>query len=136
MRAFFIGILLLVSLGARAEFAIVVGKNSPVDQLDKRVVADIFLAKSNRLPNGQRIKTLELDDDTLKAAFYEKISGKSLAQINSYWTTLIFTGKGRPPKTYATRESLLDMLRHDPYTISFLPIEQVNDSLKVVCLFR
>lgn len=34
-----------------------------------------------------------------QTTFYREIAGKTLPQINSYWTTLIFTGKGKPPRS-------------------------------------
>lgn len=136
MRRLLAILIMLVSLSAQAEMAIVVSRDSPVGQLDKREVANIFLAKTNRINGGHRIQPLELNDENAKAIFYQRITGKSLPQINSYWTTLIFTGKGHPPKSFETIKRVLDILKTDPYAITYLPIDQVDDSMKVVHTFR
>lgn len=136
MRWLSLPLLLLLSLTARAELVVVVGKDSPVEQLARSEVANIFLAKTNRLANGSRIQPLELSDEKVKAVFYQMISGKTLPQINAYWTTLIFTGKGRPPKNIDQASRLIEKLENDPRAISYLPQEKVNESMRVVHTFH
>ncbi len=135
MRRLLVTLSLLYACSASAELAIVVAKESPLQSLQKSDAANIFLAKTNRLADGSRIKPLELDDDNIKADFYKQVTGKTLPQINSYWTTLIFTGKGRPPRSLKESRRLIDLLKSDPQTITYLPIEQVDESLKVVLTF-
>ncbi len=136
MRWLMLPLLLIISCTATAELVVVVGKDSPLEELGRNEVANIFLAKTNRLADGSRIRPLELSDEGYKADFYRKIAGKTLPQINSYWTTLIFTGKGRPPKNVTETSSLVDKLNSDPHTISYLPLEQVTETMKVVHVFH
>lgn len=119
-----------------AEIAVVAGKTSPIDKLDAREVTDIFLAKTSYLRDGSRITLLELRENPFRAAFYRDISGKTLAQINSYWTTLIFTGKGKPPRTVEVLDRLVEQLESDPHAITYLPLEQVGSALKVLYILR
>ena len=65
-----------------------------------RTIDDGVTVQTRRylLADGNRVQPMELSDLGYKAIFYREISGKTLPQINSYWTTLIFTGKGKPPK--------------------------------------
>lgn len=132
MRHLLLAFILLVSADINAEIAVVVDIKSPVDKVDQREVANIFLAKTNRFPDGRRVRPIELSDDGIKASFYYKISGKTLPQINSYWTTLIFTGKGKPPRNIDKTPHLIEMLRNDPQAITYLPLEQITDSMRVI----
>lgn len=129
-------IVLLAATASHAELAVVAGRSSPIEKLDEREVANIFLAKTTHLPNGNRVKPIELSDSGYKAVFYREISGKTLPQINSYWTTLIFTGKGRPPKSIEETSRLIEVLNNDPNTISYLPLGQITESVKVLHIFR
>ena len=125
--------LLLGSLSwtTRADMVVVVAKNSSIAELTERQIKRIFLSKTRRL-DGSRIQTLELSNVDLKAQFYEKVAGKNLRQLNSYWTTLIFTGKGKPPKNVDKAETLLNELSGNPSAIAYMPVEYLDDRLKVV----
>lgn len=136
MRRLLALLALLLASASHAELAVVVGKDSPLDKLDEREVADIFLAKITRLADGSRVNPVELRDSAYKALFYREISGKTLPQINSYWTTLIFTGKGKPPRNIDEEKRLLELLNSDPHAISYIPVGQIRESLKVLYVFR
>lgn len=127
---------LLAAIPGHAEIAIVAGKASPLEKLSEREVADIFLARTTQLPDGSRVKPVELRESTYKADFYRGISGKTLPQMSSYWTTLIFTGKGRPPKGIDALGGLIEQLNRDPHAVAYLPASQIGDSLKVLYIFR
>ena len=125
-------LLLLASTGARGEFAVVVADDSPIDSLEEMEVASIFLAKTNRFPNGDRAMPIELKDNPVRSDFYREVSGKTPSQLNSYWATLVFTGKGKPPRGYRDKQEFVQQLEHLPGAISYLPADQVQPGMKVV----
>lgn len=126
----------LLASASHAELVVVAGKGSPIGKLGEREVADIFLARTSHLVDGSRVKPVELRESAYKATFYREISGKTLPQINSYWTTLIFTGKGRPPLSIDEVSRLIELLNSDPHAIAYLPLGQIGESLKVLYVFR
>lgn len=126
---------LLVATTVNAEILVVVGKASTIENLSEQDVANIFLARTNRLADGNRVITLKLTDQHYEPGFYYKISGKNASQINAYWTTLIFTGKGKPPKECADRKKLLEELARHPEAIAYISSEQLTDQMKVVYKF-
>jgi len=115
-----------------ADIAVVVGPESPIRELDGRQVANIFLSKTNRFEDGSRAEPVELSDTDLKSRFYQLISGKTLSQINSYWTTLIFTGRGKPPASHESPAEIVQLLMSDPHAISYLPQDGIPEELRVV----
>lgn len=124
-------VLTTFSWSAKAEIVVVVAKSSSIANLTEREIRRIFLSKSRRL-NGNRVQPFELSNADFKAQFYEKVAGKNLRQLNSYWTTLIFTGKGKPPKNVDKAEALLNALSDNPSAIAYMPVEYLDDRLKVV----
>lgn len=110
-------------------------KNSSIEALDEQYIANIFLARTNRFPNGEKALPLELKDNVLRDLFYQKIAGKSPKQLYSYWTTLVFTGKGKPPKNFQNHAALQSKLLSSPGSITYKPIEHVTDDMKVVYRF-
>ena len=136
MRKLLALLTLFITASVNAEILVVVGKNSPIETLNEKEVANIFLAKTNRLADGSRVTPLELSGEKQKSNFYKKISGKSPSQITSYWTTLIFTGKGKPPKAFRERKLLLDELSNNPAAITYIPADQLSGLMRVVHTFH
>ncbi len=132
MRPLAASLLLLFATTVQAEFLIVVSETSPITELSEKEVANIFLARTNHLDMIGRVQPLELDNQAQHEAFYRRIAGKSPAQINSYWTTLIFTGKGKPPREVKGRDALMEELARNPGAITYLPGEAVGSGLRVV----
>ena len=127
--------ILLFHLLAHGQTVVVVAKDSPIDDLDSQHVANIFLARTNRFPNGEKAAPIELKSQTAREGFYQKISGKSTRQLNAYWTTLIFTGKGKPPKGYPSSADLLLKLNSQSGAITYIAETQVTDEMKIVYRF-
>ncbi len=120
----------------RADMVVVVAKTSSITELTEREIKRFFLAKTRRLRNGRRIQPMELSGSDYKEHFYRLVAGKNLRQLNSYWTTLIFTGKGRPPKSMDKIEALVTEIANNPSAITYLPEEYLDERLKVVYIVR
>lgn len=114
---------------------VVMAKDSKIENLDNQHVANIFLTRTNRFPNGSKAIPIELKNSEIRAIFYEEISGKNPTQLMAYWTTLIFSGKGKPPKGYNNVGALITRLENNPGCISYMSQAQVTDELKVVYRF-
>ena len=117
------------------KMVVVVSKDSEINQLDDKNVANIFLTRTNRYPNGRKAIPIELSGGGLRDDFYQEISGKSPMELTAYWTTLIFSGRGRPPKGYGEIAALIERLEKTPNAISYLSLAQVTEKLKVVYQF-
>lgn len=137
MKMVFIILLSVISQKSIASenIVVVVSKNSDIDMLDNQQVANIFLARTRMFPNGQKAVPIELKNSEIRNRFYNEISGKTASQLNAYWTTLVFTGKGKPPKSLSDAEKLLLQLQDQPGAISYVLDHQVNDKMKVVYRF-
>lgn len=136
MRTLMTLLLLLWAAKVNAEMLVVVDKNSPIQSLSENEVSNIFLAKTNYLKPVGRVTPIELKEDSYKYEFYSKITGKTPAQVNSYWTTLIFTGRGKPPKVIRSLEELLKELANTPGAITYIPSSQLTSQLRVVYTVR
>lgn len=120
-----------MALLSAQELVVVVSKNFAVSSLDQATVKRLFLAKSNQI-EGKKIKLIELKNSKFQEPFYKEVTGKSLSQLHAYWTTLIFTGKGRPPKRVAKIEELREKMRSEENYLAYLPREQVDKEMKVI----
>ena len=124
---------LMASAEPRADVVAVVSSKSPVIALTKEQVADLFLGKMSRLPNG--VLMVPVDQAEGSAAFdqfYEKIAGKSPAQIKAYWSKIIFTGRGQPPRALRNDEEVKKHLAQNPQAIGYIDEKMLDDSVRVL----
>ena len=132
MRALIISCLAFMPLVCNAQFAVVVHPDSGIEKLSGEQVASIFLGKTNRFPNGALAQPMEVNNVELREHFYESISGKSLSQLRSYWATLVFTGKGRPPQVLGDVDQIVQQFPGERGLITYVPQDQITASMKVV----
>jgi ABC-type phosphate transport system substrate-binding protein len=122
---------------AKAEVVLVTSANSPVYSLTSNQVVDIFLGKADELPSGAPIVAVDQAEGSKeKEEFYKRYTNRTLPQIRAYWSKLIFTGKGEPPKEISDSEQLKKYLATHPNSIGYLERDKVDSSLKIVSVRR
>jgi ABC-type phosphate transport system substrate-binding protein len=123
----------LGSAGASAEVVAVVAAKNPVSTLSKNQVADIFMGKMIRYPNGSEVVPVDqVESSAAREEFYLKFSGMSPAQIKMYWSKIIFTGRGQPPPEVSNGVEVKKFIAKHPDAIGYIEQKLVDDSVKVV----
>lgn len=125
-------LLALLGLGsmsgtASADVVVVTAAGSSAAGLTKEQIADIFLGKSTAL-----IPIDQAESSPLREEFYSKVTGKSAAQVKSYWSKMAFTGKGTPPKEFASSAEIKKALASTPNSIGYIEKGAVDGSVKAV----
>lgn len=121
------------ALAAGAEVVVVVSAESPVSSLTDAQIANIFLGKTSRFPEGERAVPLDLPEGSpAREELYLKLAGKDSAQMKAHWSRIIFTGRGQPPSEVASAEVLKQRLAENPSAIGYLDSSMVDDSLRVL----
>jgi ABC-type phosphate transport system substrate-binding protein len=135
-RALF-GLTLSLVLGGTviADVVAVVSSKNPVSKLSKSQVADIFLGKTARFPDGTLAVPIDQEEGSpSRDEFYATFTGKSPAQIKSHWTKIIFTGRGQPPKAASSSAQVRQLIAANPQMISYIERSAVDSSVKVLLL--
>lgn len=129
-----IGVALSVaSASALADVVAVVSAKSPITTLSKSQVVDIFLGKANRFPDGaQAVPIDQAEGSAARDEFYDKVAGKSAAQIKAYWSKVIFTGRGQPPSTVSNDIEMKKRISANAAAIGYIDRTMVDDSVRVV----
>ena len=123
----------LAMAASEANVVTVVSAKSPITALSKTQVADIFLGKSNRFPDGAQATPIDQPEaSSLREEFYDKVTGKSLAQLKAHWSKIIFTGRGRPPKTASSSTEVKKLLAENLLAIGYIEETQVDPSVRVL----
>ncbi|WP_171014136.1 substrate-binding domain-containing protein [Chitinivorax sp. B] len=118
---------------AHAEIAVVVGAKSGVGSLSSDQVSQIFLGKTNNFPGGGQAVPIDQSESAgAREEFYTKVTGKSAAQVKAYWSKLIFSGKGQPPKEVGNDAAVKKLVADNPNMIGYIEKGAIDSSVKVV----
>jgi ABC-type phosphate transport system substrate-binding protein len=135
MRNYFLPLLLLLSPPALAqEYAVVVASNSEIEALDSARLRDIFLRHRNFEGAVRLVPVNLLGEEDARIVFEERVLMMGRDEINRFWITSHFQGV-RPPTTQASLQSVKAFVENVAGAIGYLPLDMVDDKLKVVYEF-
>ena len=123
----------LTGAPAGADVVAVVSAKSTVQALTSDQLADIFLGRVSRFPNGLIAVPIDLRDGSPERdRFYAKITGKTPAQVKAYWSKIIFTGRGQPPKAVPTDTDVKTFVTANAGAIGYIDSAQLDDSVRAL----
>lgn len=115
------------------EIVIVVSADSPVKELSRLQLADIYLGRTSRFPDDQPAVPIDQEPESpARERFYETFLGRSQAEIKAHWSKIIFTGRGRPPRDAPTGADVKRVVAGDPKAIGYIERRLVDESVRVV----
>ncbi|MCK5865876.1 MAG: phosphate ABC transporter substrate-binding protein [Marinobacter adhaerens] len=118
-----------------AEIAVIVNPAN-TDAIKKENIASLYLAKTRTFPGGKTAIPLDRPEGSpIRVEFVSKVIEKDESQMKSYWSRLIFTGKGVPPKVLESDAEVKEMVARNPDAIGFIDTVAVDDTVKVVATF-
>lgn len=131
-----LGLLLVVASGAAcADVVPVVSSKSHVHGLSRNQVVDIFLGRTNRFPNGEPAVPIDqAEGSEVRDVFYLQFANRSASQLKAYWSKIVFTGKGEPPREVSPSERVKRVLAENPHFIGYIERAEVDANVKVVLL--
>ena len=132
-RMALLAVLLASSAMAQAGVVVVMSSKSDVDSLSRAQVSQIFLAKTDALPNGRVAKPIDqAEGAAVRNEFYDKVADKNAAQMKAYWSQLTFTGKAQPPRKVSGDAAVKAALADNPAAVGYISDGAVDGSVKVV----
>lgn len=126
----------LASFSVLADTAVIVSASNGNGAIDKVTISKIFLGKSKSFPDGSQAIPIDQNDGSApREAFNSSLLGKSASQLKSYWSRLIFTGKGTPPKQSGNDADVKSLVANNPNMIGYIDSTAVDTSVKVIHKF-
>lgn len=123
-----------VTMVSQAGVAVVVGASSPLagSTMSEDDVNKVFLGKSKD-HNGVQVVPVDQNEGTAaRDDFYTNVIKKSEAQLKSYWSRLIFTGKGQAPQVVGSDADVKSMVASNPNLVGYISEGAVDGSVKVL----
>jgi ABC-type phosphate transport system substrate-binding protein len=112
---------------------VVVSAENPLTEIPRLHLADLYLGRTKRFPNGEPAVPIDLAPESpIRKEFYDTYLGRSQAEIKAHWSKIIFTGRGRPPKALPTGEEVKELVAGDPGAVGYIERRLVDDSVRIV----
>ncbi|GAB6141529.1 hypothetical protein JCM14076_22580 [Methylosoma difficile] len=121
-----LALLLLLALPLAAEPLAIVTQDSPeAAPLTREEIADLFLGKRKISLAGVNLTPVDISDEALRESFYQGIAEMSTVRVNAYWSRLVFSAQGRPPRQLPLEEAKALVLS-TPGIITYIPDAHSN----------
>lgn len=96
----------------------------------------LFLGRTSNFADGSKATPLNLAEGVAaRDEFDTKVLKRSSAQLKAYWSKLVFTGKGTPPKELTDDAAVKAAVAADATAIGYISSSSVDGSVKVVASF-
>lgn len=118
---------------ARAEIAVVVHPDSPLRELSRQEVSDLYLGRLRRVAGSPPVLVLDQPRDSeIRRRFFLHLNGMALARVNAYWARLQFSGDALPPATVVDDRNVIAIVRRHPEAIGYVDAAAADDTVRVV----
>lgn len=134
MKKFILAATCALSFSALADISVVVHPSNTTSATQSEL-SKIFLGKKKTFPNGQQAVPVNQEDTAVSKEFNTKVLGKQDSQLKAYWSKLVFTGKGTPPKKVANDDEVLALVKSNPNIIGYIDSSKVTGDVKVLATF-
>ena len=119
----------------QAEIAVVVNPANAnavsADDLNR-----LFLGRASSFADGSKATPLnQVEGQAARDEFDNKVLSRSSAQLKAYWSKLVFTGKGTPPKELSDDAAVKAAVAADATAIGYISSASVDGTVKVVATF-
>jgi hypothetical protein len=106
--------------------------------LDIKDVQSLYMGRRRALAGGGPVQATDLPrSHPLRELFYGQLTGMSVAQVNSYWARLLFSGQSTPPITFADESNMASYLKRTPSALGYASSPPAPASgLKVVMVLK
>jgi hypothetical protein len=129
--------ILAACLPAHADVFVVVPATSAVKTMTQKEVVDIYMGRARAFAGGEFALPFDLPrDHPGRAVFYQALTGMGPAQINSYWSRLMFSGQVMPPQPLPSEAAMADLVKRNPSAIGYLLQEPADKGLHVVLVLK
>ncbi len=127
-----LAVALTFSASSMAGVSVIVNKANTAD-IKVEDVKRIFLGKASQFSNGQEAVPINLDMSvSSRNEFDSSVLGRNSSQVTSYWSKLVFTGKGTPPKEVSSETDVLELVKNNQNIIAYIDSDKVSGDVRVI----
>lgn len=120
-----------------SDLVVIVSARSAAPMLRADQVAAIFLGQSAQMPDGASVAAIDqLVGSTTRDEFYTRVAAKSPALLKAYWSKMLFTGRGQPPREADSSAAVRKLVADTPGMIGYIERSALDASVRPVLVLR
>jgi len=120
-----------------AELVVIVSARSTAPALRNDQVAAIFLGQSAQLPDGAYVTAIDQQvGSPVRDDFYVRVAAKSPALLKAYWSKLLFTGRGQPPREANGNATVKKLVAETPGLIGYIERSALDPTVRPVLVLH
>jgi len=133
IAAIFVLSILATTVVEAADYQIVTNASLGIDSISKRDLSRVFLKQRTRWANGDYAKPIDQKmKNEIRATFSEGLLGRTLADVESYWNSQVFSGKSTPPPTASTDQEVIDFIKRTPGSVGYVSADADTTGTRVL----
>jgi ABC-type phosphate transport system substrate-binding protein len=119
--------------GFASDYRVVVNPNNPIDSIERKFLAEVFLKKATFWESSQIIQPVDLSPhSSTRRKFSEAVLNRSVSEIRNYWQQRIFSGRDIPPPELSTDGEVIRYVLQRQGAIGYVSESANTDQVKVV----
>jgi hypothetical protein len=122
----------LVANAMAVEIKIVANPSVAVSSVSAEDLRGIFLETRNTIGKGSHVEPVLLRRGTAHSAFLKDYIGKTSVALETYYRSLVFTGKASMPKSLGTDAEVLDYVARTKGAIGYVSAGADTAGVKVI----
>lgn len=118
-----------------ADFVLVANPSVSASSVSRAEASRMFLRTQTAWPEGGHVKPVDqAKASPVRDAFSREVLGKSIGQVEQYWTQAIFSGRAVPPVEKRSDADVVAYVRETPGAIGYVSASASTDGVKRLSL--
>ena len=105
---------------AAGEVVVVANSGVVEDVIAQKDLQRIYLGKRTAWSDHSSIVPVMLKTGLVHEEFIEDLVGRSEHRFATYWRQMVFTGRGIPPKSFATEDEIISFVKVTPGAVGYV----------------
>ncbi len=124
------------ALANESKTVVIAHAENKAEKFSKDEIKKIFLGKRTKWDDDRKIIFVTLSTGPIHKEFLKTYVGKTPAQYNKYWKKQIFTGKGKPPKSFKTEKQLLDYVSKTKGALGYISRKTLSNKSNKIQIIK
>jgi ABC-type phosphate transport system substrate-binding protein len=128
----FAALALGVATASAADLKVIANSSVGATSVSSDELKGVFLATKSSLSDGSHVEPVLLKGGAIHEAFLKDYVGKSDSALETYFRSLVFTGKGSMPKQFATDAEVVAYVEKTKGAIGYVSAATPTANAKVL----
>ena len=110
----------------------IVKQDNPTESVSKKNLKKMLLGKAKKWKNGNKVVLATLAGGDTHEKFIKAFAGKTAKQFTNYWRKMVFSGKGKMPKSFDSEEDLAAFVADNKGALGYTTAGAVFDGTRTI----